>query len=346
MRAVRFHEFGGPEHLRVEQLPDPHPDGEHVLIRVTRAGVSPLDDKVRAGVLPPSMRKPLPLVPGASAVGRVTDPGGSGYAPGTRVLLCGWGYGTKTDGTWREVLAVPPTHLVAIPDGVTDDEAAALVAGSGYLTAWLALTSVVPLRPGQVVLAPGIHGAVASAAAQVAPILGAAQVISTARGADRVAAVPHDDQLTIIDLGRETLAEGVARVTGGSGVDIVLDPLGGDITGQALGTLRAGGTLVSIGYTAGTKATIDVTDLIWKTAKITGFLFTAFTQQDIADTYRTLLQQLGTGALKPAVDRIYPLEQAADAQRRVVEDRPPGRVFLDPTSTDHQNRPDTKGATT
>ncbi|MEV4256381.1 NADP-dependent oxidoreductase, partial [Spirillospora sp. NPDC049652] len=184
MRAVRFHEFGGRDALRIDHLPEPEPDADSVVIRIVRAGVGPLDDKVRAGVLPPSMRKPLPLVPGASAVGRVADPGSSGYAPGTRVLLCGWGYGTTRDGTWRELAAVPPDHLVPIPDDVSDDDAAGLVAGAGYLTAWLALTKTARLRSGQVVLAPGIHGAVAHAVSQAAPLLGASQVISTARGAD------------------------------------------------------------------------------------------------------------------------------------------------------------------
>jgi len=79
-----------------------------------------------------------------------------------------WGYGTKLDGTWREFAAVPSSHLVPIPDGVSNDDAAGLVAGAGYLTAWLALTKVAPLQPGQVVLAPVVYGAVASAAAQVA----------------------------------------------------------------------------------------------------------------------------------------------------------------------------------
>lgn len=330
MRAVRFHEFGERDVLQIDQLPQPRPDAGSVVIRIARASVSPLDDKVRTGVLPPSMHKPLPLVPGAGAVGRVEDPGTSGHAPGARVLLCGWGYGTTRDGTWRELAAVPSSHLVPIPDDVSDDDAAGLVAGAGYLTAWLALTKTARMRPGQAVLAPGVHGAVAYAAAQVAPLLGASQVISTVRGADRLAAVPPIGDLAVIDLEHETLSAGVARLTDGAGVDVVLDGLGGDLTGPALGTLRRGGVLVSIGYTAGTKAAIDVTDLIWKTARLEGFLFTAFTQQELADTYRTLLEHLAARTIKPAIDRIYPLEQAAEAQRRVIDDRPLGRVLLDP----------------
>ena len=75
---------------------------------------------------------------------------------------------------------------------------------------------------------------------------------------------------------------------------------------------------------------IDITDLIWKTARLQGFLFTRFIQQELADTYRTLLEHVAAHALKPAIDQVYPLDQAAEAQRRVVEDRPFGRVFLDP----------------
>jgi NADPH:quinone reductase len=119
-------------------------------------------------------------------------------------------------------------------------------------------------------------------------------------------------------------------VTGSAGVDMVLDSLDGDVTGQALGTLRERGILVSIGYSAGTKAVIDITDLIWKTARLQGFLFSRFTQQELADTCRTLLEHAAAHALKPAIDGVYPLDQATEAQRRVLEDRPFGRVLLDP----------------
>src|SRR5215471_7479406 len=104
----------------------------------------------------------------------------------------------------------------------------------------------------------------------------------------------------------------------------------GRIRWKALSTLRERGVLVSIGYTAGTKAVIDITDLIWKTARLQGFLFTRFTQQELADTYRTLLEHVAGHALKPAIDLVYPFDQAAEARRRVAEDRPFDRVFLDP----------------
>jgi NADPH:quinone reductase-like Zn-dependent oxidoreductase len=334
MLAVRYHGFGGPDRLMVEQLPPPEAASGEVVVRVVRAGVSPLDDKIRAGVLPPGMLKALPLVPGASAVGVVEAPGSGGLDAGTRVALCGWGYGVSRDGTWRESIAVPPGHLVPIPDGVDDDAAGGLVAGAGYLTAWLALTRLAPLRPGQVLLAPGAYGAVAHAAGQVARLLDAGQVISTVRGAARAAAArAAAPGIEIIDLDAESLGAGVARLTSGGGVDVVLDGLGGEITGQALGALARGGVLVSIGYTAGQQARIAVTDLIWKTAQIKGFLFSLFTQPDLVEACRTLLGHLAAGELKPAVDRVYPLEQAVEAQRYVIEARPPGRVLLAPTRT-------------
>jgi NADPH:quinone reductase-like Zn-dependent oxidoreductase len=334
MRSVRYHKFGGLEELRVDELPAPEPAPGEVLVRLVRAGVSPLDDKIRAGVLPSAMVKQLPLVPGASAVGVVELPGDSGLAAGTRVLLCGWGYGVSRDGSWQEAIAVAPTDVVPIPDGVDDDAAGGLVAGAGYLTSWLALTKVAALQPGQRVLAPGIYGAVAHSAVQVAGVLGAAQVISTARGAARTsAAAEASDGASIIDLEAESLRDGVDRLTGGNGVDIVLDGLGGDLTGQALSTLARGGTLVSIGYTAGTQAQINVTDLIWKNAQLKGFLFTLFQQQELAEAYRVLLGHVAAGKLSPTVDQVFPLDRAVEAQRRVVQTRPFGRVLLAPQLT-------------
>lgn len=331
MRSVRYHDFGGLEQLRVDEMPEPDPAPGEVLVRLVRAGVSPLDDKIRSGVLPSSMVKELPLVPGASAVGIVETPGDSGLAVGTRVLLCGWGYGVSRDGSWQEAIAVASSDVVPIPDGVDDDAAGGLAAGAGYLTAWLALTRVAGLEPGHRVLVPGIYGAVAHATAQVAGLLGAEQVISTARGAERTAAAADAiDGVSIIDLETESLSAGVHRLTGGSGVDIVLDGLGGDLTGWALSTLARGGVLVSIGYTAGIRAEIDVTDLIWKNAQIKGFLFTLFQQAELAEAYRLLLEQVAAGNLSPVVAGVYPLEQAAEAQRRVIEGRPFGRVLLAP----------------
>ncbi|WP_433324553.1 quinone oxidoreductase family protein [Spirillospora sp. CA-294931] len=327
MRAIQYESFGGYDRLRAVELAEPKPEEGQALVQMTVAGVSPLDDTVRAGRLDPAMSKPLPLVPGASGVGRVIRAGHTGPAEGTRVLVGGWGYGVGRDGTWRERVEAEPDQLVPIPHGVDDIAAAALTTGAGYLTAYLALTGLVPFRAGQTVLAPGIGGAVGQGGVEVALALGASAAFSTATRTDKAErgrAEGHE----VIDLSKESLRDGVARLTGGRGVDVVLDGVGGPVTGQALASLAGSGSLVSIGYSGGTGARIDVTDLIWKTAHVRGFMFSLFGAETIDAARRTLLELLELRMIGPTVARAFPLEEAAEAQRHLIEDRPYGRVLL------------------
>jgi NADPH:quinone reductase-like Zn-dependent oxidoreductase len=111
-------------------------------------------------------------------------------------------------------------------------------------------------------------------------------------------------------------------------VDVVLDGVGSPVTGEALASLAAGGSLVSIGYSGGTQASINVTDLIWKTAHVHGFMFSLFTPAAIAAANRSLLALLADKAIQPVVARTFPLAEAAAAQRHLIEDRPFGRVLL------------------
>ncbi|MEO3827740.1 zinc-binding alcohol dehydrogenase family protein [Actinomadura sp. B10D3] len=267
MRAIQYERFGGYEELRPVKVPSPKGGDAKAVVRMSVAGVSPLDDTVRSGKLAAEMLKPLPIVPGASGVGTVTDPGASRLAPGTRVLVTGFGYCVGRDGTWRDFVEADPDHLIPLPDGVDDTAAAALSTGAGYLTAYLALTEIVKLRPGQSVLAPGIGGSVGLGGVEVARLLGASTAISTA-GSTTKAEAGRAAGHQVIDLSRESLRDGVARLTGGTGVDIVLDGVGGPITGAALGALAKDGSLISIGYSGGMHTTINVTDLIWKTAHV------------------------------------------------------------------------------
>jgi NADPH:quinone reductase len=163
---------------------------------------------------------------------------------------------------------------------------------------------------------------------EVADRLGASLAISTASRTDkaeRARAEGHE----VIDLSRESLRDGVARLTGGRGVDVVVDGVGGSFTGEALASLAPGGTLVSVGYSGGKKASIDVTDVIWRSARIRGFMFTLFSPQTLAEANAKLFQYLAEGAFHPAIARTFPLRDAAEATRHLIEDRPYGRVVLD-----------------
>jgi NADPH2:quinone reductase len=132
----------------------------------------------------------------------------------------------------------------------------------------------------------------------------------------------------VIDLSEEKLSDGVRRITKGYGADIVIDAIGGEILSEALGTLAVGGNLTTLGYSAGRKATIDVTDLIWKRASIKSFSLFAQPPSAYAEAWDVIVPLLRSGAVKPIVARTFPLAEAADALRYLVEGRPFGRVVL------------------
>ncbi|MEV6606549.1 zinc-binding alcohol dehydrogenase family protein [Kutzneria sp. NPDC051319] len=327
MRAIQYHRFGGYDVLGSATAPEPAtPDG-WAIVRVALAGVSPLDNTARLGKLPAGVIKPFPVVPGSSGVGVLVEPGTSGLAVGARVAMGGGGYGLGVDGVWAELVAVNPAHLVPIPDAVDDTAAATLTTGAGHLTALFALTEVVRFRPGQAVLAPGVGGAVGQGGVEIARVLGASHAITTATSSAK-AAKGREAGFEVIDLTQESLRDGVARITEGKGVDVVLDGVGGALTGEALGALAVDGSLVSIGYSAGMTGTINVTDLIWRNAHIHGFRFALFTDEQVAAANARLLDLVARKEISPITDSVFPLAEAADAQRHLIEGGPFGRVLL------------------
>jgi NADPH2:quinone reductase len=327
MRAIQYDRFGDYDVLQLVEIPKPTAENGQALVRLTVAGLNPLDNTVRRGKLPPGFVKPFPITPGNSGVGVVEEPGASGPAVGTRVVLSGGGYGVSSDGTWADYIAVAPTHLLPIPDGIDDTTAAALVTGAGHLTAYLALTELAGFQPGGTVLSPGSGGAVGQGGVEIAQHLGASRAITTATTTAK-AEQARAAGFEVIDLSRESLRDGVARLTDSKGVDVVLDGVAGPLTGDALGALALDGTLISIGYSAGMQTSINVTDLIWKRAHIHGFQFALFSPEQVNAANAELLNLVASKQITPLVDRTFPLEHAAQAQRHLIEGGPFGRVLL------------------
>ena len=178
------------------------------------------------------------------------------------------------------------------------------------------------------VLAPGIGGSVGNATYQLARAHGAGKVISTVGNAAKAAKARELGFEDVIDLSADGLAVGVRRITAGKGVDIVIESIGGTVTGQALSSLGIGGVLITLGYSAGRETTIDVTDLIWKRARMAGFSLFAQSPIAIADAWRDILPLIVSGSVKPFVERVYPLSEAGEALRHLIEDRPFGKVIL------------------
>jgi NADPH2:quinone reductase len=212
-----------------------------------------------------------------------------------------------------------------VPDAIDDVVAASLPVA--YLTAQITLT-LAGFKPGMTVLAPGIGGSVGNATYQLARAQGAGKVISTAGSAAKAARARELGFEDVIDLIGEGLTDGVRRITAGSGVDIVIESIGGAVTSEALSSLGLGGVLITLGYSAGRKTTIDVTDLIWKRARMAGFSLFAQSPTAIASAWRDIIPLIVRGSVKPIVERVYPLSEAGEALRHLIEDRPFGKVVL------------------
>jgi NADPH2:quinone reductase len=151
-------------------------------------------------------------------------------------------------------------------------------------------------------------------------------VISTAGSAAKVAKARKLGFEDVVDLSEEGLAEGVRRITAGKGVDIVIESIGGTVTSEALSSLGLGGVLITSGYSVGRKTTIDVTDLIWKRARMAGFSLFAQSPIAIAAAWRNILPLIVSGSVKPIVERVYPLSEAGEALRHLIG--PFGKVVL------------------
>jgi len=321
MRAMRAERFSGYQELKLVEIPKPAVSDGRVVVRLTAAGVTPLDYTILSGGHP---RAKAPLVLGNEGAGVIEDAGDSGLAVGSRVMFTG-PYGVRENGAWQEWLLARPEDLALVPDAIDDVVAASLPVAC--LTAQITLT-LAGFKPGKTVLAPAIGGSVGNATYQLARAQGAGKVISTAGSAAKAARARELGFEDVIDLTTEDLAEGVRRVTAGRGVDIVIESIGGAVTSEALSSLGLGGVLITLGYSAGRKTTIDVTDLIWKGARMAGFSLFAQSPTAIATAWRDIVPLIVGGSVKPIVERVYPLGEAGEALRHLTEDRPFGKVIL------------------
>src|SRR5271170_1034172 len=180
MRAIVAERFGGYQNLKLADIPEPAVSNGRILVRITAAGVTPLDHTILSGGHP---RAKAPLVLGNEGAGVIDDAGESGLAVGSRVMFTG-PYGVAESGAWQDWLLVRPEHLALVPDAIDDVVAASLPVA--YLTAQVTLT-LAGFKPGMTVLAPGIGGSVGNATYQLARAQGAGKVISTAGSAAKAA---------------------------------------------------------------------------------------------------------------------------------------------------------------
>ncbi|EKS36211.1 quinone oxidoreductase family protein [Afipia broomeae] len=318
MRVIEAFEFTGYLGLRLVERENLAPSRDLVTVRLTAAGVNPLDHTILSGGHP---RAKPPAVFGNEGAGVVTHSGPSSLPVGARVMFTA----PFGNGSWQEYVQIKAEELQPIPDGVDDVTATAAVVG--YLSAYLTLQQA-GFAAGKSVLAPAIGGAVGNATYQLARALGASKVVSTAGSKAKAEQARERGYDNVVDLSAESLAQGVRRLTDGAGIDVVIDAIGGTITSEALKAMAMGGSLVTLGYSAGRNTTIEVTDIIWKDLSVTGFSLFRSTRQEIQAAWDVISPLLVKGTVKPPVARIFPLEEAAKALQYLIEERPFGKVIL------------------
>ena len=239
MKALRVHAWGEPP--RLETLPHPARLPGHSLVRMRAASVGHIDHTIWGGRF--ALRPPLPYVPGTEAAGEVLE--GDRFPPGSRVWLRGGGLGTRRDGCWREVIAVPDDIMGLLPDAVPFDLGAAFF--SPCTAAWCALHDLGRWQPGERILITGASGAVGSIAVQLARAAGAK--VQAVLPTGRVNRVPGDVEAVRLD---ELRPE----------AQLLIDTVGGEVLPGALRGLATGGRAVLVGYTAGTELRLDLPQLM------------------------------------------------------------------------------------
>lgn len=328
MRAVTISSFGGPDVLTFSNVADPVVANDGVGIQVEAAGINRADLLQREGNYPP----PAGEVewPGLECAGIITDVGThvTNFRPGDRVmaLLAGGGYAEK--------VAVPARQVMPVPDNLSLVEAAAIP--EALATAWANLVMAGKLTAGDTVLIVGGSGGVGSLAIQLASNLGAT-VLTTAGGEERVARCRELGADHAFDHRSVNVVDAVKEATGGRGVDVILDVLGGGALNDNVRMLATGGRVVIIGTQQGRHGELDVFRLMSRRGSITGTTLrsrpTEEKGQIIAEASACTLPWYESGKMRPVVHETFPMENAADAHRAMDSGEVFGKVIL--TNTDN-----------
>ena len=322
MKALRIHEDGGPEVLRLDEVEDPVAAPGEVLIRLKAASLNHLDIWLRQGL--PSVPKPRILGADGAGVVEALGEGVDGFELGQRVVLNpglrdgAEIVGEHRDGTHAELIAIPRENVHPIPNELSFEEAAAFPLV--YETAYRMLVTRAGLREGEWVLVWGIGSGVGSAAFLIAKALGARVVVTSSDdgklkrarelGADETVNHESGDVVSV-----------VKEATGG-GAHIVVEHVGEATWKTSLQVARTGGRIAVCGATSGPNPPANLHRVFWKQLTVLGS--TMGTAEDFAGVY----ELVASGRVKPLVDRVFPLEEAADAHRHLESGKQFGKVVL------------------
>lgn len=305
MKALRFNQFGPPSVLHVDELPRPALQDGEVLVEVRASSINPSDIGTVAG----RFHSQLPMTPGRDFSGIVVD--GDAAWKGKAVWGTGAGFGVTRPGAHAEFVAMPSSWLSEKPEALSMELAA--VVGVPYLAAWQSLVEAGGLKKGERLLITGAGGAVGSAAAQIAHWKGAS--VLAAGLAQRP---EHAD--VFINLKAQDLVSAVREATGGNGVDIVLDAVGGDLFSPCLHSLRVGGRQIAITNTGrSAEVPLQLADFYHNELHLIGVDTQKLTGPQIAGLMNQLREGFEAGYLRVSQPETNPFDQAIEAYTRVAE---------------------------
>ena len=321
MQAIRIHETGGPEVMLLEEVETPTPGQGEVLIKVAAAGVNYADLAQRQGAY--LTRTRTPMTPGFEVAGTIAalGPGVSAPAVGTRVIAL-------VNGGYAEYAVASAFTIIPIPENLDFAHAAAFAVQG--LTAYQTLRESGRLQAGESVLVQAAAGGVGTLAVQLARLMGAGKVIGTASNEQKLDLVRRLGADVAINYTQDDWVEQVKKASGGRGVDVVLEVVGGAIAEQCLQCLAPFGRMVIIGAASGQRAQFSAIQLMYKNLSVVGYWLTArMSRPDhIAAATVELMQYLATGTLQIIVGHTFPLAEAAEAHRSIAARGTTGKVVL------------------
>lgn len=323
MRAIRYQAAGGPEVLKLEELALPEPTTGQALVRVAAAGVNYADIARRYNRYLEAT--PFPYIPGSEIVGEIVALGPdtaevNGLRVGARVV------GLCPSGGYAEYVATSLRGLAPAPGGPTDTDLVALPVQG--VTAYHLLKTCARLAPGESVLINAAGGGVGVLATQVARLLGAGTIIAAAGSDDKAELARSLGADEFINYRAENLTERVKALTDGRGADVILEPVGGDIYYQSEKALAPFGRLVTFGQASGQPVLVDPLRLMRRNASVIGFWLATLPGKMIAEGMLALGEWLARGELRIISGGVYPLEEAAQAQRDMEARRTHGKLAL------------------
>jgi NADPH:quinone reductase-like Zn-dependent oxidoreductase len=340
LKAVRFHEFGGPEKLRFEEVPNPEIGPSEARVRVRACALNHLDIWARGGTR--KERIPLPHISGSDISGEIAETGNevSGHPKGEKVLIApgiscgmcdycsnGWDslcesykiIGYETQGGYAEYVAVPEQNVLSIPDKLSFEQAAAVPLV--FLTAWHMLVTRAHLVPGETVLVWAAGSGVGSAAVQVGKLLGSTVIATVGNDTKKEKAQKLGADF-VLNHHTEDIPREIKRLTNGRKVNVVFDHIGEATWEKSMKSMAPAGRLVNCGVTSGGKAEIDIRYVFVKQFSLMGSFMGG------RGELLKVLSFFEDGKLRPVVDSIFPLSEAAKAQEKMEKSEHFGKIVL------------------